>query len=271
MPIRNKSLSSRLPSRLVPTQDRYLIETCPTDADGFCTSQTLVSGVETELNLDGALVVNSQRNVAGVQTSDTKQGMLRFPSDLWFTTGAAINCRGKILGIDHLGRDVYYEFTKFNAVAAQTIFTMAQNAQVVSLIDGNRALGIKARGSPYCCFSYIKSIKITNDSADTTVTVGALNSGTTSNRMPRIPLPVPIRDYQDIGDKVILRSNGNATVTVPAAIPGEVAYSPTLIGRQDLLVLLIGASGGFTETVAGTDGVPYRWEVFYRGGRNAAI
>jgi len=262
--IRNRNIDPSTSARTVTSRDAFKIQTPPTSSTLYATAQAINTGVATTLNLDGTLWITNRQTVdsAGNATVSATAGTLVLPSDLWFTLGAAVAVTGIVDGWDHLGRPVYFEFSKSSA---QTVFTLAQSTQVTITKNGDPARGIDAR-SPFCCFGGINLIQITNSGANSTCAVGVLNTGGNAFRMPRIPLPVPIVDTNDLADQVLLFSAGGATITTPAAAPAQVAYSLTSFGSGDVMNL---TNGSLVETAAGTS--PYEWYVMYKAGRNAAL
>lgn len=261
--IRTRNIDPRTPARSANTRDQYLIRTPPTDLDGYCTSQAINTGVATTLNLDGILCINkTSRDSAGSISVIATAATLLYPSDLIFTLGAAVAVTGIVEGWDHMGNKVYFEFSK---ASAQTTFSLAQSTQVTILKNGDPARGAPGR-SPYCCYSAIERIVLTNAGANSTVTVGWTNAGGNNFRMNRIPLPVLIDNAADICETTYLKSVADATVTTPAAVPAEIAHSTTVLGSGDLLTF---ATGTLVETVASVTSAPYEWIVTYSGGRNA--
>lgn len=250
--IKNRNIDFRTPARTWASRDAYTVQLLPTLATGFCSAQNITT-TEATLNMDGLYVANP---LDATSIALATAGTLAQPSDLWFTLGGAIACTGKIQGWDHLGKQVYFEFSK---AAAQTVFTLAQSAQVTITKNGDPSRGIDAR-SPYCCFSAIDFIKITGASAQT-CSVGVLNNAIVAARMPRIPLPTRILNVTEICDAVIIQSAGGATMTTPAAVPGQAAISTTIFGSNDLLLM---TTGGWVETVAGTD--TYKIHVPFKAG-----
>lgn len=260
--IRSRNIDPKTPARSVTVRDQFIIKTPPTSATLYATAQTITTGTTTTLNLDGTLWLANTQSVdsAGTATVSATSATLALPSDLWFTLSSAIAITGTVDGYDHMGNPVYFEFSKSSA---QTVFTLSQSTQVTITKNGDSSRSIPGR-SVNCCYSAINKITITNASGSSpTISVGVLNTGGNAFRMPRIPLPVPVKDANDMADVVLLSSVGGATVTTPAAVPGQCSYSTTALGNGDLLVL---TNGQLVETVAGT--APYEWYVMYRGGRN---